>query len=71
MFWISNRLLWVDGLGDLATKLACSDGYGKRRGPVLLEACFLLGRTQRGPAPVIELLRRGALAVGFKLADET
>lgn len=37
---------------------------------VLSEACFLLGRTKRGPEPVIELLRRGAVAVGFKLADE-
>lgn len=37
---------------------------------VLSEACFLLGRTRRGPEPVIELLRRGALAVEFKLADE-
>lgn len=37
---------------------------------VLSEACFLLGRTQRGPEPVIELLRRGALAVEFWLADE-
>jgi len=38
---------------------------------VLAESCHLLRRTEAGPAAVMELLRRGAIAIGFSLAEES
>ena len=35
--------------------------------PVLAEACFLLGRANRGQAPALEMFSRGAIAVPFRL----
>lgn len=38
--------------------------------PVLAEAVYLLRGLSNGPASVFELIRRGAVTVGFRLADE-
>jgi uncharacterized protein len=38
--------------------------------PVLAEAVYLLRGLPSGSASVFELIRRGAVAVGFRLADE-
>ncbi len=35
--------------------------------PVLTEACFLLSRTNTGPAPALEMVSRGAIAIPFRL----
>lgn len=37
---------------------------------VIAEACFLMGKLRAGPSVVVELLRRGAVATSFSLADE-
>jgi uncharacterized protein len=36
---------------------------------VISEACFLLGHTPSGGAPVLEMAARGALDIGFRLSD--
>jgi predicted nucleic acid-binding protein len=38
--------------------------------PVIAEACFLLRSLDRGPAAVVELVRRGAVTIAFSLRDE-
>jgi uncharacterized protein len=38
--------------------------------PVLAEAVYLLRGLSNGSSRVFELIRRGAVAVGFRLADE-
>jgi uncharacterized protein len=38
--------------------------------PVLAEAVYLLRGLPSGPARVFELIRRGAVSLGFRLADE-
>jgi hypothetical protein len=38
--------------------------------PVLAEAVYLLRGLSGGPARVFDLIRRGAVTVGFRLADE-
>ena len=38
--------------------------------PVLAEAVYLLRSLSNGSASIFELIRRGAVAVGFRLADE-
>ena len=38
--------------------------------PVLAEAVYLLRGLSSGPARVFDLIRRGAVTVGFRLADE-
>jgi predicted nucleic acid-binding protein len=38
--------------------------------PVLSEACFLVARNGQPPARVLDLLRPGAIRIGFELADE-
>lgn len=36
---------------------------------VISEACFLLGKTRTGGAPVLEMLARGALLIPFRLEE--
>jgi len=38
--------------------------------PVLTEACFLVMRAGRPATAVLDLLRRGAVRIGFELRDE-
>ena len=38
--------------------------------PVLTEACFLVARNGQPPVRVLDMLRPGAIRIGFELADE-
>lgn len=53
----------VEALGRLRPPLLTCE-------PVLAEAVYLLRRLPTGPSKVFEMLRRGAVAVGFRLADD-
>jgi uncharacterized protein len=53
----------VAALGQLRPPLVTCE-------PVLAEAVYLLRRLSTGPAGVFELIRRGAVTVGFRLTDE-
>jgi predicted nucleic acid-binding protein len=37
---------------------------------VISEACFLLGQTQAGGAPVLEMIERRAIAIPFRLDEQ-
>jgi predicted nucleic acid-binding protein len=53
----------VEAMGQLRPPLVTCE-------PVLAEAVYLLRGLPSGSARVFELIRRGAVTVGFKLADE-
>jgi predicted nucleic acid-binding protein len=54
------KILWAETEAPL---LSCE--------PVIAEACFLLRNLGRGPAAVVELVRRGAVTIAFSLRDES